>query len=132
MKTFNLEIVTPTSKFDYENISYLRLPSYDGLFGVQYSHADAIIGLDIGEVKITIDNKEQYLAIGGGFIEISKNNMTLLVETAEQSKDIDKKRAENALKNALEKINQSESAKEVYEQAIKRAKNRIKISQKNS
>ena len=56
MKTFNLEIVTPTSKFDYENISYLRLPSYDGLFGVQYSHADAIIGLDIGEVKITIDN----------------------------------------------------------------------------
>lgn len=130
MRTFNLEIVTPTSKFDYKDISYLRLPSYDGLFGVQYHHADAIIGLDIGEVKITIDNDNQYLAIGGGFIEISKNNVTLLVETAEKSKDIDAKRAKNALNKALEKINQSETTKEVYEQAIKRAKNRIKVSQK--
>ena len=131
MKKFNLEIVTPTSNFDYESISYLRLPSYDGLFGVQCNHTDAIIGLDIGEVKITIDGKdEKYLAIGGGFIEISKYNMTLLVETAEKSKDIDVKRAEKALKRATEKFNDSDSDKQIYQQAIKRAQNRIKISQK--
>ena len=82
-------------------------------------------------MKITVDDKHtKYLAIGGGFIEISKDNMLLLVETAEKSKDIDVKRAEKALKRATEKFNDSDSDKQIYQQAIKRAQNRIKVSQK--
>ena len=32
-------------------------------------HADAIIALSVGEVKITIDGKEKLIATSGGFVE---------------------------------------------------------------
>jgi F-type H+-transporting ATPase subunit epsilon len=45
MATFNLEIVTPTEVLQKDNISYLRCPGADGLFGVLAGHRDALIAL---------------------------------------------------------------------------------------
>ena len=54
MNKFQLDIITPTSINSYDNISYLRIPSLDGLTGIKAKHATAIIALTIGEIKITI------------------------------------------------------------------------------
>ena len=54
VKKFHLDIITPTSIESFDNVSYLRIPSLDGLLGIQANHAKAIIGLDIGEIKIHI------------------------------------------------------------------------------
>ena len=58
MNKFQLDIITPTSITSYDNISYLRIPSIDGLTGIQAKHAPAIIALKIGEIKITINGKD--------------------------------------------------------------------------
>ena len=62
MKTFQLDIITPTSIKSYDNISYLRIPSLDGLTGIQAKHANAMIALDVGEIKITVNGKNQYFS----------------------------------------------------------------------
>ena len=62
MKNFQLDIITPTSIQSYENISYLRIPSLDGLTGIQAKHANAIIALDVGEIKITINGLSAFSA----------------------------------------------------------------------
>ena len=54
MSTFNLEIVTPTEVLKKENISYLRCPGVDGLFGVLAGHRHAIIALSLGEIKVCL------------------------------------------------------------------------------
>ena len=127
-KTFQLEIITPEKVHDEGQVSYLRAPSLDGLFGVQSRHAPAIIAMSIGEIKITKDGVESYYATSGGFADIRPENVQLLVETAENITDIDKERAESAMKRAEEKLKDNEVDLARAKDSIARARNRLKIN----
>ena len=126
-KTFQLDIVTPSHVISEGQIEYLRAPSTDGLFGVQGGHATATILLDIGEIKVTKEGKEFYYATNGGFADVRPESVMLLVETAEKVSDIDKDRAEEAIKRAKEKLKDNETDLTRAKDAITRARNRIKI-----
>ena len=84
-KHFTLEIVTPIRTLNFEEVQYLRAPSMEGLFGVMPRHISSIINLDIGEVKILSKNKESYFSISGGFAQISKDSVSLLVESGHRT-----------------------------------------------
>ena len=131
MSKFNLEIVTPTQILESENVSYARCPGVDGLFGIMSGHREAIIALDLGEIKITSDNKDAYYATSGGFVEITKNKINLLVETIEKSTDIDKDRAEASLERAQGRLKSNDDIDfKRAETAMVRALNRLTISKR--
>lgn len=131
MSTFNLEIVTPTQILESVNVSYARCPGVDGLFGIMSGHREAIIALDLGEIKITSDNKDEYYATSGGFVEITKDKINLLVETIEKSTDIDKDRAEASLKRAQGRLKSNDDIDfKRAETAMVRALNRLTISKR--
>ena len=129
MATFSLEIVTPTRVITEENVSYLRCPGVDGLFGVMSGHTEAIIALTVGEVKIEVGNQEKWIATSGGFVDISDEKVLLLLETAEQSFEIDVDRAKEAMKRAKGRI-ENIGKVDVFraEVALIRAINRLKVS----
>ena len=127
MKTFQLDIITPTSIKSYDNISYLRIPSLDGLTGIQAKHANAMIALDVGEIKITVNGKNQYFSTSGGFSDIKPESVQLLLETIEQSSEIDQQRAKNSLKRAEENINNKSMNLKRAHGSLQRAKNRLKL-----
>ena len=131
MSTFNLEIVTPTQILESENVSYARCPGVDGLFGIMSGHREAIIALDLGEIKITSDNKDAYYSTSGGFVEITKDKINLLVETIEKSTDIDKDRAEASFKRAQGRLKSNDDIDfKRAETAMVRALNRLTISKR--
>ena len=127
-KTFQLDIVTPTKVISEGQVEYLRAPSPEGLFGILGGHAIATILMDIGEIKVTKDGKEFYYATNGGFADIRPESVMLLVETAEKLSDIDKDRAEAALKRAKNRLTDNETDLKRAKTAIERARNRLKIS----
>ena len=129
MATFSIEIVTPTHVINEENVSYLRCPGIDGSFGVMAGHTDGIIALSVGEVKVEDGNKEKWIATSGGFVDISPKKVLLLLETAEQSFEIDVERAKMAMKRARDRINDKGKI-DVFraEAALIRAINRLKIA----
>jgi len=129
MATFSIEIVTPTRVITEENVSYLRCPGVDGSFGVMAGHTDGIIALSVGEVKVEIDNKKKWIATSGGFADISSEKVLLLLETAEQSFEIDVERAKTAMKRAKDRIDDKGKI-DVFraEAALIRAINRLKIA----
>ena len=100
MSTFQFEIVTPTGILDKGQVNYVRCPGMDGSFGVMANHLEGIIALSIGEIKVTIDGKEEYLATGGGYTEITDEKMQLLVESVEGSDEIDTDRAKRSIERA--------------------------------
>ena len=100
MSTFQFEIVTPTRILDKGQVNYVRCPGMDGSFGVMANHLEGIIALSIGEIKVTIDGKEEYLATGGGYTEITDEKMQLLVESVEGTDEIDMDRAKRSLERA--------------------------------
>jgi F-type H+-transporting ATPase subunit epsilon len=132
MSKFPLEIVTPIRLIEDDNVSYLRCPGKDGLFGVMANHAQAIIALDIGELKIESDTGQQFLSTSGGFIEISDDKVLLILETVERSSEIDQKRAEAALKRAKERLQSNEPGVnfERARIALLRSLNRLRVLKK--
>ena len=126
-----VNIITPTTTFEYANVDYLRAPSTEGLFGVLPGHISSIIALDVGEVKIITDNKSLYFATSGGFADINNNTVVLVLETAEESSKIDIKRAEEALAKSQKYLDDKSKDMNRAFDSIKRAKNRISIAKKN-
>ena len=98
-KQFHLDIITPTSIESFEQVDYIRIPSIDGLIGVQAKHAKAMVGLDTGEVRITLNKKHLFYSTSGGFADIAEG-VQLLLETAEKAETIDVNRANDAAERA--------------------------------
>ena len=55
MDSFVVEIVTPIRVVNQEDVKYLRCPGIDGSFGVMKNHRNGVIALDVGEIKIILD-----------------------------------------------------------------------------
>ena len=125
-----VNIITPTITFEYADVDYLRAPSIEGLFGVLPGHISSIIALDIGEIKITIQNRLLHFAISGGFADINNNKVILVLETAEESSQIDSERAKQSLDRSKKYLDNKSNDLNRALNSIKRAKNRIMIADK--
>ena len=130
MKNFQLDIITPTNIESYESVSYLRIPGLDGLVGIQARHATAIIGLGVGEIKVNQNGKEKIFSTSGGFADIKPESIQLLLETIESKDSLDKKRAKDALDRAQKRMNDKSQDIRRAENALLKAKNRLKIISK--
>ena len=130
MGVFQLEIVTPIKIFDEGQVEYVRCPGLDGSFGVLANHREAIIALGVGEIKVTKNGKDHFLATSGGFAEITKEKVELLLESYEQAEEIDTSRAEDALKRADERKLSEEIDSTRNDASLQRAVNRIKVSKR--
>lgn len=131
MSVFTLEIVTPTRILEAGEVSYVRCPGTDGSFGVMSGHREAVIVLDVGEIKVTQGGKDSFYATSGGFAEITKEKVQLLVETVEKADEIDSSRAETSLtraKGLVSKRDGSDSKR--AEAALFRAVNRLRVSKR--
>ena len=123
-----INIITPTCTLEFLDVMYLRAPSTQGLFGVLPGHISSIIALDVGEIKISTNNKSVYYATSGGFADISNDKVVLVLETAEEANNIDSNRAEKSLDKAQNYLDNKSNDLDRASKAIQRAKNRIAVS----
>ncbi len=56
MKTFPLDIVTPTRLIEEGDVTYVRCPGIDGAFGIMANHREGIIALGFAERSTEIDS----------------------------------------------------------------------------
>lgn len=135
MSELYLEIITP-SKVGYKgNVTSVTVPGTKGNFQILFNHAPVISSLEIGEIKIDEkDSGKLLFATSGGTIEVSNNKIIILAESFELASEIDSKRAEEAKARAEERIQKRKEA-EIddfrAEMALKRAINRLKITNKH-
>lgn len=127
MSYFDLKIVTPTKSIDFEFINYVRCPGLEGLFGIMSNHQKGIFALDIGEIKVDNKNSSSFYSTSGGYAEFKDNKLLLLLETVESKSEIDKIRAEAALKRANERLKSNEGDETRAKASLIRAQNRLKI-----
>jgi F-type H+-transporting ATPase subunit epsilon len=132
MGEFNLEIVTPIRELDEGQVTYVRCPGLDGSFGVMANHREGIIALAVGEIKVTRNGKDEFLATSGGFAEIMDDKMKLLVESVETASEIDANRAEKSLERATQRKSEYNSGMDEtrIDASLMRAINRIRVSKR--
>lgn len=129
MSNLTAEIVTPHGVIFSGEITACTAPGANGLFQILSGHAPFLANLQIGEIKIQNQKEEKILASGGGFLEVSDNNVSIIVESAEFADDIDVTRAKEAEKRARKRMQEKgEVDLARAEFALLRALNRLKVS----
>jgi len=128
LSTFQLEIVTPTKTLDQGGVSYVRCPGTKGLFGVMGGHTEALFALAVGEIKVTKDGNTSYLSTSGGYAEVTREKVSLLLETVEEAREIDASRAQEASDRAKARLSKKEGDEVRARESLFRAVNRLKVS----
>ena len=97
-----VDIITQERIVFSGQVDSVNLPGAEGRMGVLPNHSPLLTTLDFGEVYIRREGVEEYFAIGGGFVEIQPDHVTILADSAEQADEIDVERAERARQQAEE------------------------------
>ncbi len=130
-----VSIVTPDGKVYEHTASMIVVSTQSGQLGIMANHVPIIATLDVDETRVKYDDKEDDIAVNGGFIEFSNNVATIVADSAETQNDIDIARAEKAKKNAQQRIaearlRQDKAALDRAQVALRRAINRINVAGK--
>ena len=133
MATFPLELVTPERRLFSEEVQAVRVPGVEGSLGVLAGHAPLLTELTTGLIKLTLaDGQTAYIATSGGFMQVSREKVIILADSAELSEEIDVERARAAAERARQQLAVEGINAEEVRQQLERAENRIKVAQQAS
>ncbi len=114
MATLKLEIVTPEGVTYSQNVEMVTLPGVEGEMGIFPNHVPLMTQVAAGEVAARREGREEFLAVGDGFVEITGERVAILTDMAILAENIDEAKAEEARKRAearlSEKIDDEEAA----------------------
>nr|QBX01848.1 ATP synthase CF1 epsilon subunit [Pelargonium ribifolium] len=126
--TLNLCVLTPNRILWDSEVKEIILPTNSGQIGVLPNHASIATTLDIGILRIRLNDQWFTIALMGGFARIGNNEITVLATAAEKGSDIDPQEAQQTLEIAEESLMKAEDKRQRIEAnlALKRARTRVK------
>jgi F-type H+-transporting ATPase subunit epsilon len=123
----NIKIIAPDRTVWETEAEEAILPSSTGQIGILTGHAPLLTALDIGVMRVRVQDKWVPLALMGGFVEVENDNLTLLINAAEQGSSIDLSTAESELEKAISLSNEATSPKQIMEAKRNIAKARTRL-----
>jgi F-type H+-transporting ATPase subunit epsilon len=130
-KELLLEVVTPDRLVLSTQAEVVVCPGVEGQFGVLPGHIPFLSALDIGEMYYKAGGKTEYLAVSGGFAEVTGEKVTIVAESAEVGREIDVERAKRAQERAEKRIAQGKAIDIDWaraEAAMRRSLMRMKVA----
>lgn len=125
---FRLNVVTPVGKIVDAQVVELTAPGLDGQFGILPRHARYMTALGVGELRYrTTDGAEEVLAVAGGFAEVSRDQVSILAQTAEDATMLDVARAEAALHRAEARLAEPEEGVDIERASIAVEKSLVRL-----
>ncbi|BAU22698.1 ATP synthase F0F1 subunit epsilon [Caldimicrobium thiodismutans] len=130
-----LEIITPDRVVVSEEVDIVTAPGVAGEFGVLANHAPMVAAIKIGALRYRVGDKEEWVAVSGGFCEVSGNKITFLVEAAEKAYEIDVERALRAKERAEKRLQEYQAKVEHIDHvraraALQRALTRLAVAER--
>lgn len=75
----DVQIITPDKSLYQGQADLITVPGISGSIGILNHHAPLVSSLKKGEIKIVLNEKEEFFKIEGGVIEVSQNKVIVLV-----------------------------------------------------
>lgn len=133
-RAFALEVVTPERVVvSRRDVVSLVAPGALGYLGVLANHSPLMAELTVGHLDFRrTDGSTDSMAVSGGFLEVLRNKVTVLAETAELKDEIDVERAQRALLRAQERLAAPSSDIDLAraDAALMRALNRLRVARR--
>nr|WP_205516939.1 F0F1 ATP synthase subunit epsilon [Paenibacillus sp. SYP-B3998] len=129
-----MEIVTPERKVYAEQANMISAKGIEGELGILPNHIPLVTPLKIGSITVKkMGSKDEIIAVNGGFMEVRKDKVVILAESAELPGQIDVDRAKAAKERAEKRLAETKQENVDFkraELALQRALNRIDVSGK--
>ena len=128
-----LDIVTIERLAFSGKVDIVVAPGVEGELGILPRHAPLITSLSEGELRFRQGAEEHSFAIGGGYLEVLDNEVTVLADSAEHAAGIDVARAEEARARAERLLREGPSDpvdRSMIAGALRRSKVRLKVARR--
>jgi F-type H+-transporting ATPase subunit epsilon len=112
-KKLKLQIVTPEASVYSDDVDIVTLPTVSGQIGILPDHVRLVTRLVPGEIIVRRDGNSDYLAVGGGLVEVTGERVSILTDLAVAAESIDEAKAEEARQRAAARLREKISAEEV-------------------
>jgi F-type H+-transporting ATPase subunit epsilon len=129
---YPLRVVSVERSLYEGDVEFMIANGADGELGVLARHAPLMTILRPGPLRIqeTIGGTEQLLFVGGGFLEVLPDRVTVLADVAEHADEISIERAEEARRRAQERLAGTVTAEEEveFQTALAMAEARLRLA----
>jgi F-type H+-transporting ATPase subunit epsilon len=129
---YALRVVSVERSLFEGDVEFMVANGADGELGILAKHAPLMTSLKPGPLRIqeVIGGPEQVIFVGGGFLEVLPERVTVLADVAEHAEEISIERAEAARKRAQEKLAGTlTTAEEIeFQQALAMAEARLQLA----
>nr|YP_010851229.1 ATP synthase CF1 subunit epsilon [Aphanocladia delicatula]WGH14209.1 ATP synthase CF1 subunit epsilon [Aphanocladia delicatula] len=128
--TLKIRVIAPDKIVWDAEAEEIILPSSTGQLGILTGHIPLLTALDIGVMRVRINKDWKPIILLGGFAEVKSNNITILVNGAEEIKEINLENAKNDLEIATSSVEKANTNKEKIEatQILRKAKARLQAA----
>ena len=112
-ETMRLEIVTPDGKAYSDDVEMVTLTGVQGEMGILPQHIRLMTKLVPGEMVVRKGGRDSFIAVGGGFVEITGTGVSVLTDMAVAADRIDEAKVEEARRRAEARLNEKLSDEEI-------------------
>ncbi len=132
MAGLKLVVISPQKKVLETECESVTLPTEDGQITVLPKHMAIFSLLKAGEVRVKTKDEEIVLGVGGGFVNVGNDLVTLMAEFGVRSDEIDEEKVNEAKKRAEEilKSKADERGSALAQASLARSLLELKIAQK--
>jgi F-type H+-transporting ATPase subunit epsilon len=111
--TLKLEIVTPDATVYSDDVDMVTLPAVNGQIGVLPQHVRLMTQMVPGEMIVSKDGHDDFLAVGEGLVEVTNDRVSIVTNMAIAVESIDEAAAEEARQRASARLREKLSSEEV-------------------
>ncbi len=128
--SFPLRVVSVERSLFEGDVDFVVANGADGELGILPHHAPLMTILKPGALKIRHGGNEELLFVGGGFLEVLPDRVTVLADVAEHADEISVQQAEEARRRAQEKLAGTLTASEEteFQNALAMAEARLRLA----
>ena len=125
--SLKIRVITPDKIVWNTPAEEVVLPSTTGQLGILNDHAPLITALEIGVLRVKLENNWKPLILLGGFAEVVDNEVTILVNGVEEVTEGDLTAAKNELEKTSIELENAQTDKEKIEasQKLKKVSARV-------
>ncbi len=96
-----VQIVTAEREvYQQDDVDMVVAPGAEGVVGILPRHAPLLTTLLPGVIRVKKDGQEESMSVSGGFLQVARDRVLVLADTAERAEEVDQQRAEEARERA--------------------------------
>nr|YP_010865513.1 ATP synthase CF1 epsilon subunit [Eomecon chionantha]YP_010865598.1 ATP synthase CF1 epsilon subunit [Sanguinaria canadensis]WGT74460.1 ATP synthase CF1 epsilon subunit [Eomecon chionantha]WGT74520.1 ATP synthase CF1 epsilon subunit [Sanguinaria canadensis]WGT74630.1 ATP synthase CF1 epsilon subunit [Sanguinaria canadensis]WGT74690.1 ATP synthase CF1 epsilon subunit [Sanguinaria canadensis]WGT74775.1 ATP synthase CF1 epsilon subunit [Sanguinaria canadensis] len=125
--TLNLCVLTPKRIVWDSEVKEIILSTNSGQIGVLPNHTPIATAVDVGILRLRLNDQWLKIALMGGFARIANNEITIFANDAERGSDIDPQEAQRTLEIAEANLSRAEGKRQTIEAnlAVRQARTRV-------